>query len=86
MVFEELDHYHFIPETVGRITWAKPVLDEEDHMYCQVSGYDAGMIYKCKFEEIKEELNPSEPVDAFALDDETEISSWLEKDNSQGLY
>ena len=86
MKFEELDEYSHIPEQKANVSWAK-VAQANDEFYCQMTGYDAGIIYKCKLAPItlddKEQvaMEESEPFDAFWLDDQEPISSWIERES-----
>lgn len=80
MQFEEKDEYHFVPNKLGDMTWAKSVDGEEDHMYFQMSGYDSGLIYKTKLSPLTEDMAASDPVDAWILDTDEEVCSWLERD------
>ena len=78
MKFEELDEYSHIPEQRATVTWAK-VAEAADQFYCQMTGYDAGIIYKCKLQKIEVEdestnLEETEPFDAFWLDDQEPVS------------
>ena len=49
-------------------------------MYFQMSGYDSGLIYKAKLTPLDEEMTSCDPVDAWILDTEEEVCSWLERD------
>ena len=52
--FEELDEYSYEPDEIANVTWAKPG-DNIDEFYCQMTGYDAGYIYKCKMGKLNED-------------------------------
>ena len=52
--FEELDEYSYEPDEIANVTWAKPA-DNNDEFYCQMTGYDAGYIYKCKMGKLNED-------------------------------
>ena len=86
MKFEELDEYSHIPEQKANVTWAK-VAQSNDEFYCQMSDYDAGIIYKCKLAPVQLEegeqleLDETEPFDAFWLDDQEPVSSWIESES-----
>jgi len=79
LVFEEIDEYSYIPDELANASWVKPakqrVLNE---FYCQMSGYDAGLIYKCKLAPLDDDDEP------FVLDDEEPVTTWLEQD--QRIY
>merc|ERR1719462_394885 len=83
--FEELDEYSYEPDEIANVTWAKPA-DNHDEFYCQMTGYDAGYIYKCKMGKLNEDgaIDENEPIDSFELMDEEPISSWIETD--QRIY
>ena len=48
-------------------------------MYFQMSGYDSGLIYKAKLTPLDEEMTSCDPVDAWILNTEEEVCSWLER-------
>ena len=53
LVFEELEEYTYIPEETGIASWVKPGKNENE-FYCQMTGYDAGLIYKCKLSKLED--------------------------------
>ena len=85
LVFEEIDEYSYVPDELGNCSWVKPG-GNINEFYCQINGYDSGLIYKCKLTPLDEadEAVQEEPFDSYVLDDEQPVTCWIERD--QRIY